>query len=178
MQPMTPAPDASPAHTDGPPELETSLVWPPRIMWTQVPLPTRVRDVLLTILAWLAYVVILRKPIVNIIAWASPSLGASLKEVIGIDYAVDTVPYLWIASGLVLVLVLSGVRRRADLRRVPNASQDVPSLSPGAQFDAAGVPLAQRGSWRDARCLHVRHDRDGQIESASAVPSAADVAPN
>jgi len=147
-------------------------------MWTQVPLPTRVRDVLLTILAWLAYVVILRKPIVNIIAWASPSLGESLKEVVGIDYAVDTVPYLWIASGLVLVLVLSGVTRRADLRRVPSTSQDVSPLPPDTQFDAASVPLAQRENWRAARCLHVRHDSDGQIESASAFPSATDVAPN
>ncbi|WP_177142769.1 hypothetical protein [Variovorax sp. YR216] len=121
---------------------------------------------LLTLLAWLAYVVILRKPIVGFIAWVSPSLGARLEEVIPIDYSVDTTPYLWLATGLVLLLIVNGVRRRGYLRRAPSADHDVPPLSPEAQFESAGVPVAQLGEWRSARCLHVRHGADGRIEGA------------
>jgi len=173
MPPITQAPSASPAHADAAPELATSLMWPPLILWTHVPLLVRARDLLLTLLAWLVYVVILRKPIVNLITWISPSVGARLEGAIPIDYAVDTTPYLWIASALVLWLVLSGLRRRGDLRRLPSADQNLPPLLPDAQFEAAGVPIAQQGIWRDARCLHVRHDGDGRIETRRAMVSKA-----
>ncbi|MEJ8815893.1 hypothetical protein WKW77_32860 [Variovorax ureilyticus] len=169
MPPTTPAQSASLAQADGPPELAAPLMWPPLILWTHVPLLVRVRDLLLTLLAWLVYVVILRKPIVNLVTWISPSVGSWLKEVVTIDYALDTTPYLWIASGLVLWLVLSGVRRRGDLRRLPSADQHLQPLAADAQFEAAGVPLAQQGDWRNARGLRVRHDRDGQIAGATVM---------
>lgn len=145
------------------PELATSLDWPPLILPMRLPRLTRARDLTLTLLAWLACAVVLRKPIVNLIAWASPSLGSRLRAHIPIDYAIDTSPFLWIASGLVVILILSGIRRRHDLRRVPSADQNVPPLPNDVQFDGAGVPITQLGGWRSARCLHVRHSRDGRM---------------
>jgi len=157
-------PTAGPTGPDSAlPELATSLAWPPLIYPRRLPRLTRARDLTLTLLAWLACAVVLRKPIVSLIGWVSPSLGSHLRAYIPIEYAVDTRPFLWIASALVVVLILSGFRRRHYLRRVPSADQNVPALSHAVQFDGAGVPLAQLGGWRSSRCLHVRHSSDGRM---------------
>ena len=146
-----------------PPALVTSLDWPPLINPTQLPWLVRARDLALTLAAWLACAVVLRKFIVNLIAWVSPPLGERLKALIPIDYAVDTSPFLWIASGLVLVLMLSGISRRHYLRRMPSTDHDVPPLPPATQFESAGVSTEQLDEWRRVRCLHLRQSADGRM---------------
>ena len=155
---------ASPA--DAPPALVKSPAWPPLLHPGHLPLPTRLRDLLLTLLAWVACVLIMRKPIVDLVAWLNPELGTRLRALIPTDYMVDTRPYLWIAGALVVVLVLNGISRRQYLRRAPSADQTVPPLAPQAQFDCAGVPAGQRDAWRGARRLLVRHAADGRILDA------------
>ena len=43
MPQTTPAPSAPSARADVPPELTTSFIWPPLILWTHVPLLVRAR---------------------------------------------------------------------------------------------------------------------------------------
>lgn len=151
---------------DAPPALVSSPAWPPLLHPRHLPPLARLRDLLLTLLAWVVCVLVMRKPIVDLVAWLSPELGAHLRALIPAEFTVDTGPYLWIAGALVVVLVLNGIARRQYLRRVPSADQVVPPLPPQAQFDRAGVPVEQRDAWRGARRLLVRHAADGRLLDA------------
>jgi hypothetical protein len=138
--------------------------WPPRIPATQAPRWVRVRDLVLTLAVWLAYLWILREPIVAFIGWLSPRLGVLLSEVVRVEFTVDLWPFFWVAAALVAWLALFGVLRRQYLSRLAGAEHDVPVLPPEAHFEAAGVAVSQLPLWREARCLRV-HYEDGRITS-------------
>jgi poly-beta-1,6-N-acetyl-D-glucosamine biosynthesis protein PgaD len=162
MQPGQQGKDSGSAPVLGPP-----AHWPPRIPRSRAPWWMRVRDLVLTIAAWLVYLWILREFLVLGIAWVSPALGARLKQVIDVDFSVDLRPYAWIAAGLVVWLAITGVLRRHYLRQQPSAENTVPMLPPEEQFAAAGVPVSQLQTWRESRCLHVQHGQEGRISGVT-----------
>ncbi|MDL9997509.1 PgaD family protein [Variovorax sp. J22P240] len=145
--------------------------WPPRIPRTHAPWWMRIRDLVLTIAVWLAYLWILRKPIVIVIGWFSPGLEAFLRKKIDIAFTVDLRPYVWIAAVLVAWLVLSGVLRRRDLSRQVDAEHNVPPLPPEQHFAIAGVLVSKLPVWRESRCLRVHFD-EGRITSVTVTPSS------
>ncbi|HSV57260.1 MAG TPA: poly-beta-1,6-N-acetyl-D-glucosamine biosynthesis protein PgaD [Variovorax sp.] len=141
--------------------------WPPRIPRSRAPWWMRARDLVLTIVAWLVFLWILREFVVVAIAWLSPAMGARLKQVVDIGFNVDLRPFLWIAAGLVASLAVIGVLRRHYLRQQPLAENTVQALPPEEQFEAAGVPVSQLAQWQGARCLHVQHGQDGRISGVT-----------
>jgi len=168
-------------HTDTP--SETSLrddefpitpapprIWPPRIPRANAPWWMRFRDLVLTLAVWLAYLWILREPIVALIEWLNPGLGAFLGEVVHVEFTVDLWPYFWAATALVAWLALSGLLRRQYLSRQAAPEHDVPVLPPEPHFDAAGVPVSQLPLWRETRCLRVHYD-EGRIKSVTVASS-------
>jgi poly-beta-1,6-N-acetyl-D-glucosamine biosynthesis protein PgaD len=163
---------ARPQDTERPPVLASPPLWPPRIPQTLAPWWIRLRDLLLTLLAWLAYLWILRNPVFACIAWLSPSWGAYLQTVFGKVTNIDIRPYLWIAAGLVAWIVTNGLLRRHRLRQEASPDHAVPALPPEEQFAAAGVPASQVSWWQGARHLHVDHDAQGRIVGATSDPAS------
>ncbi|MDM0073713.1 poly-beta-1,6-N-acetyl-D-glucosamine biosynthesis protein PgaD [Variovorax sp. J2P1-59] len=146
--------------------------WPPRILPAAAPWWMRLRDLVLTLLAWMAFLWLLRGPVVAAVVWLSPSARVYLERWIDVDFAVDLRPYLWVAGGFVVALAFAGVWQRHHLRRQPSADQDVAALQPDAQFAAAGLSASDLSLWREARRLHVLYDGEGRITGASAGPMA------
>jgi len=137
--------------------------WPPRVHQEVAPWWVRLRDLVLTLLAWLAYLWILRDPVLASIAWLSPSLAAHLTAVFGEVPNIDVQPYLWVATGLVAWLFLSGMLRRRRLQSKASLDNVAQKLPPEDQFAAAGVPLAQVALVHAARRLCIDHDEQGRI---------------
>ena len=171
MGPETDTPAAADPQDRGTaPLLAPPTHWPPRIPRTQASWWKRLRDLVLTLLAWLAYLWILREPVIACIGWLSPTLGARLEQVIEVAFTLNLWPYPWIAAGLVTWIALWGVRHRRRLQQQASGDHDVPALLPEAQFATAGVPGSELSVWRGARCLHVQYDTEGRITGATPSP--------
>ncbi|TDN67016.1 poly-beta-1,6-N-acetyl-D-glucosamine synthase [Paraburkholderia sp. BL10I2N1] len=168
--PETPA-QTSPRDGELPVKLVLPLQWPPWIPPAQAPWWMRFRDLVLTIAAWLAYLWILREPLVVFIGWLHPGLGVLLRKMVDVGFEVDLVPFLWVAAVLIAWITLFGVFRRQTLSRQPDALHAVPALPPEPHFGAAGVPVSQLPVWREARCLHVHYD-EGRITSVTVTSSS------
>ncbi|MDM0110308.1 PgaD family protein [Variovorax sp. J22R24] len=130
----------------------------------------RIRDRMLTIAVWMAYLWILRERIVILVGRFSPELEAYLRKRIDVEFTVNLWPYVWAATGLVVWLVLFGVLRRHVLLGQATPEHEVPALPPEPHFAAAGVPVSQLPVWRTARCLHVVYDTQGRISGAAPSP--------
>ena len=150
-----------------PPELARPLDWPPRIQRVRTQWWMRVRDLVMTLFAWMAYLWFLREPVIAGVAWLSPSAGTYLGNLIERPLAVDLRPYLWMAAGLMVWLGLAGLSRWRRLRQQPSRDREVPPLLPDEQFAAAGVALPDQPPWREARCLRVQHDSQGRVLGAA-----------
>ena len=87
-----PPPPRNPRDTESAPVLGPPPHWPPRIPRTRAPWWMRVRDLVLTIVAWLVCLWILREFVVMGIAWLSPTLGARLKQVIHVTFDLELRP--------------------------------------------------------------------------------------
>ncbi|MEJ8857327.1 poly-beta-1,6-N-acetyl-D-glucosamine biosynthesis protein PgaD [Variovorax robiniae] len=162
-------------ETQPPILLAAPALWPPRIPRTQARWWMRLRDMVLTLLAWMAYLWILRRFLVAGIAWLSPAAGEYLRGVIDVSYVVHLQPYLWVAAGLVIWLALAGLGHRRHLRSQGGTGQEVPPLSPEAHFAARGVQASASTAWREARCLQVAFDAEGRITGVA--PCSAPASP-
>jgi len=137
--------------------------WPPGIPRTQASGWMRLRDLVLTLLAWVAYLWILRKPLVACIGWLSPRAGAYLEGIVDVSFSVHLQPYLLVAAGLVAWLALAGLGRRHHLRSQAGTGQEVAALPPEAHFAARGLQASALPAWREPRCLQVAFDDEGRI---------------
>ncbi|MDM0018458.1 poly-beta-1,6-N-acetyl-D-glucosamine biosynthesis protein PgaD [Variovorax saccharolyticus] len=160
-----------PADAATAPELAPPSDWPPRILRARTQWWMRLRDLALTLLAWIIYLWFLREPVIAGIAWLSPTAGTYLEQVIEVPMAVDLRPYLWMAAGLMAWLGLAGLYQGRRLRQQPDSEREVPPLPPDAQFAAAGVTLPEQALWRQARCLRVEYDMHGRVLGAAQRPS-------
>jgi poly-beta-1,6-N-acetyl-D-glucosamine biosynthesis protein PgaD len=156
---------------EAPPVPAAPLSWPPRIPASFAPGWIRIRDLVLTLVAWAAYVWILREPVIAGVNWLSPSAGAALKQTFGVTPDIDIRPFLWIAAGLVAWLVVIAMLEKPRLQRQPSPDNVTPALSPDDQFAAAGVPAAQVAVCRGAGRLRVDHDARGRIVRIEADPA-------
>ncbi|MEJ8848438.1 poly-beta-1,6-N-acetyl-D-glucosamine biosynthesis protein PgaD [Variovorax rhizosphaerae] len=163
MQMQQEARPADRSDTQPPILLASPALWPPRIPRSQAGSWMRLRDLVLTLLAWIVYLWILRKPIVACIAWLSPSTGEYLKETVDVSFSVHLQPYLLVAAGLVTWLTLAGLGRRQHLRSQVGTGQEVAPLPAEAQFAARGVQASAMPAWREMRCLQVTFDNEGRI---------------
>jgi poly-beta-1,6-N-acetyl-D-glucosamine biosynthesis protein PgaD len=160
-----------PTDGDAPSLFVSPTSWPPRIPASFAPGRIRIRDFVLTLMAWLVYAWILRQPVVALVTWLSPSTGAVLERIFGVTLGIDIRPFLWIAAGLVAWLVSIGVLQKQRLRRQPSLDNVVPALPLEDQFAAAGVPYAQIALLHGSRRLRIDHDEQGRIVRIESEPA-------
>ena len=158
--------------------------WPPVIPRTRAPWPLRVRDALLTLIAWFLLLWVLRDALLSLVAGVSPEAAARtaawlenrLSPMLG--HLVPVAPavfwrelddFLYAALAFVAWLVMWGWLNREQLQRQPPAlgapHGDNVSPSPLAtseQFATNGAqPLASL--WQQARRLRVQCDDFGRV---------------
>jgi poly-beta-1,6-N-acetyl-D-glucosamine biosynthesis protein PgaD len=131
----------------------------------------RLRDQVLTLLAWAVYLEIMYKPVLGGIAWLGSGLGVRhLLQVVEVEWTIDVRPHLWIALVLVVWIVVIGASRKRHLQRQASPENRVPALSPEEQFASTGVPVSQVSLWQGARRLRVHHDEQGRISRVVSDP--------
>jgi poly-beta-1,6-N-acetyl-D-glucosamine biosynthesis protein PgaD len=141
--------------------------WPPLVGVERVPLFIRVRDTVLTLLAWATLVYLLRDSIA--LAW--DYLRAPMFELTHLPppdwrgLAKQLEPYGRFVAGLIAWLVFWGFVRRKRIRAVPPSEQP-PELPVEAQATALDLDPADVERWREWRIAVVEFDDAGRPRSA------------
>ncbi|HET7792805.1 MAG TPA: hypothetical protein VFL64_05420 [Rhizobacter sp.] len=157
--------------------------WPPLIPSSRAPWLLRVRDLLLTGVAWLALIWELRKLLLELVGsvdpaaaarasrWLSEHLGPVLGRVQppSAGFREDLLGYVYVACLLMLWLGLWGAWNRRRLLRKARAPGEAarqgdtqpPALLAGDQLTLGEVP--QPELWHRAQRLRLSFDRDGRV---------------
>lgn len=164
--------------------------WPPVIPRMRAPWWLRVRDTVLTLVAWLVLLWVLRDALLSLVAGVSPEAAARtaawlesrLSPLFG--HLVPVAPrvfwrelsdFLYAALAFVAWLAVWGWLNRERLQRQPPGpgapalrSDPSPAALPAsAHFAAAGVQPGA-AQWQHARRLHVQFDDAGRVLQARA----------
>jgi poly-beta-1,6-N-acetyl-D-glucosamine biosynthesis protein PgaD len=146
---------ASPAH------------WPPLIERRRVPLSIRVRDIVLTIIAWLLLLYIIRDVLYYLFHPYFKFTGTDWEEI-----WLHLKSFIYLAIFLVLWIIFWGIVRRRDLRQTRDTEQPAP-LSLAELAKRRGVDPERLSQLRQEKVVVISFDTEHRITSVSAVPPRA-----
>jgi hypothetical protein len=147
--------------------------WPPLIHGSEVPVWVRVRDVVLTLLAWALMGWVLRAGLELTLDYLSPPRFefTQLSPPNLLELAARLSGFLYFIGGLFGWLVFWAVARGRRLRLHAPVAQP-PGLALAAQAADFGLSADAVAAWRDARVLVVHCDGHGRIADAEVKPPA------
>ena len=149
------------------------LEWPPLIKKGGVPRFVRVRDIVLTTMAWLLLGCFMGEPFYYLYDYiAYPHFAYSRTT--GPDWAalwLHLESFIYLALFLVLWLVVWGFARRRILRRVKDSEEPLP-LSLEDLLARRRISPAQLSQLREEKIVVVNFDDEHRITSAVAKPTA------
>ncbi len=143
------------------------LAWPPLVGVERVPMVIRVRDTVLTLLAWATLVYLLRDSIA--LAW--DYLRAPMFEFTHLEppdwraLLRQLEPYGRFSAWLIAWLVFWGLVRRKRIRAVPPSEQP-PELPVESQASALDLDPGDVERWREWRIAVVEFDDAGRPRAA------------
>jgi poly-beta-1,6-N-acetyl-D-glucosamine biosynthesis protein PgaD len=149
---------ASPAH------------WPPLIERRRAPLSIRVRDIILTIIAWLLLLYLIRDVLYYLLHPYFMFTGTIVPEWKEIWLHLKS--FIYLAIFLVLWIIVWGIVRRRDLRRIKDAKQPAP-LSLAELAKRRGMDPERLSQLRQEKVVVINFDTEHRITSVSAVPPRA-----
>lgn len=145
-------------------ELKSTTEWPPLIHGIDVPGWVRVRDVLLTLLAWVVLVWVLRDGLELTVDCLSPPRFefTHLSPPNLLELAARLAGFLYFIGALLGWLVFWAVARGRRLRLSAPVAQPQPLTlaAQSADFELVADTIAP---WRDARVLVVNFDKRGRV---------------
>lgn len=152
------------------PPKPTALAWPPLVGSDRVPRAVRLRDLLLTVLAWCAFFWMLRNAILLTIDWFREPFG-QFTYMQAPDW-----PRLWerlrnyveVAGLLVVWIAFWAVYRSKALK--PSGLTEAPpqALPDSVLCERYGVAPEQLQAWHTQKVVTVDVAADGRISDASA----------
>ena len=159
---MQTPPDASPQPT--------TLAWPPLVGSDRVPRAVRLRDLLLTILAWCAFFWMLRNAIALTVDWFREPFG-QFTHLQAPDW-----PRLWErlsnyvqVAGLLVVWIAFWAVYRSKALKPSVLTQAPPQALPDSVLcERYGVAPDQLQAWHTQQVVTVDVAPDGRISDASA----------
>jgi poly-beta-1,6-N-acetyl-D-glucosamine biosynthesis protein PgaD len=145
--------------------------WPPLIHGAEVPVWVRVRDVVLTLLAWVVLAWVLREgleltidyfspPRFEFTNFSPPNLLELVSRLAGFLYFIAAL-FAW----LIFWAVVRGPRLRLSAPAVQPPGLTLPDHA--ADFELAADAIAP---WRDARVLVVHFDSQGRLSHGEVRP--------
>ncbi len=134
-----------------------SLTWPPLVRADKVPLSIRVRDFLLTLLAWVAFCWMLKDAFHLTFDWLRPPFGR-LTFLAEPDWAAlwkPLRPFVQLTGVLVIWISFWAIVRRNTLR----PQQEIPvapaALDPETLCARYAVSVTQLTLWQQSKCVTV-----------------------
>ena len=150
--------------------------WPPLIVGAHVPPLVKWRDVLLTSIAWICFVMLIDTEVILFFGNFLQLLGFGQYDAVA-DwpmYIKRLAPFLLTSAGLIAVLFMFGLRNMRRRLRALLLPQPAP-LATAAEARRAGLDEAALIAWRDRRIVIVHIEGDGRhrIEAPQARPGPA-----
>lgn len=138
--------------------------WPPLIHGTDVPVWVRVRDVVLTLMAWAAMAWVLREGLELTIDYLSPPRFefTNFSPPNLLELAARLAGFLYFIGALFAWLIFWAIARGRRLRMNAPAAQP-PGLTLSAHVADFELVADAIGPWRDARVLVVHFDDAGRL---------------
>ncbi len=146
--------------------------WPPLITGARLPRWIKIRDVVLTLLAWFLLGRLLRDPIYVAYDYLRhPIFQLTTAQPLDIGVLWDRLRYFVLFSvGLVTWLCLWALINRRRLTRCPTGSPQPPVLTVAEQAARAGIDEKKLNEAREFKVTNVRFREDGAIAGFEELP--------
>lgn len=144
------------------------LPWPPLVRTGRVPMSVRVRDIVLTWLAWLAFAWLLRDAAYLAYDWTRPPFG-QWNHLAAPDWPVLWLrlrPFMQVVGVIAVWIAVWALVRRHALKTQNSDNERTTALDPALHGSRYSVSMPQLQAWQSRQVVTVDIDSAGHIVCA------------